>query len=172
MVGGVQLGDQGPVLVGDEDGTPPGRLLAHLVPHVHAGVPRLLLQDLAAAVRADAAHVGGEILLPENPLGHSDGVLSGSASDVVNFVLLQQILEYLLLLGQDGVVSLILFIISIEKEGMTTLRLCLVSRSVLTVAEMSSRGLPIPRRTCSLISSAIIRLLLRSKTEMNEKIVS
>ena len=78
VVGGVQLGHEGPVLVGDQDGAPSGGLLADLVPHVHPGLPGLLLQDLPGAVLAHTAHVGGEIFLTQHPLSNSraGGVLT------------------------------------------------------------------------------------------------
>ena len=52
-VGGVELGDQGAVLAGDEDGALAGRLLGVvLVLHVHAGVAGALLQSLGGRVLA------------------------------------------------------------------------------------------------------------------------
>ena len=104
-VGGVQLGHQGPVLVGDEDGAAAGGLVAHLVLHIDPRLPRPLLQDLAGVVTAHAAHVGGHVGLGQHPLRHADAVLGGAARDVVHLVL-GQVLEDVLLLGQDRVVGL------------------------------------------------------------------
>ena len=94
-----------PVLAGDEHGAPARGLLRPLVAHVDPGLGRALLQRGAVAVLAHRAEIRAAVPRPEDPLRHADAVLGGAARDVVHLVL-GQVLEDVLLLGQDRVVGL------------------------------------------------------------------
>mmetsp|Transcript_94706 Transcript_94706/g.197870 ORF Transcript_94706/g.197870 Transcript_94706/m.197870 type:complete len:281 (-) Transcript_94706:65-907(-) len=106
VVGGVQVRAEGSLDAHNQGGAGAGGgALVLQVESLHSVGLAGLLQLVAVLVGANAAHVGSGVGLLEHPLGHSDGVLSGTTGDVLDVGQLLELLEegLVLLLSQDGV---------------------------------------------------------------------
>mmetsp|Transcript_38718 Transcript_38718/g.116314 ORF Transcript_38718/g.116314 Transcript_38718/m.116314 type:complete len:406 (+) Transcript_38718:64-1281(+) len=113
VVRGGEVGDEGSLTALDEDGAGSrgGRLVLHVMGPDAVGLGAIL-QGLAEFVAlADGTHEGGGARHAggvEHPLGDADGILGGSAGDVLRVVGVHELLVDgdVLLLGEDGGVEL------------------------------------------------------------------
>eukprot|EP00754_Rhynchopus_humris_P041387 Rhum_TRINITY_DN24964_c0_g1::Rhum_TRINITY_DN24964_c0_g1_i1::g.180786::m.180786 len=115
---GGQVGDEGALLVDNDDGARArGGLLRDGHRHGNAVLLGAGLEEVAVLVRGDAARVRHELLLAVgHPRGHTRGVQRGAARDVHDVGLGGELVVqgHVLLLGEDGVSALELVLL---KEG-------------------------------------------------------
>lgn len=108
VVGGVQASAHAAVVAGDDDAAPAGGVRGvHAVLDAQADLLDGIVQDGGVLVVADAADED-DAVRGQDVLRTAGRVLGGAAGDKLGLVVVEQILvdALVLLLGQDGIVSL------------------------------------------------------------------
>jgi len=107
VVGGRQISAERSVGAGDQNGTGSrGHVLLHLVVNIQSGGLRLFLQDIGVPILADAAEEHSHPGLSKNPLGNSQRILHGSASQKLSLVAFDQLPVdgHVSVLGKDRII--------------------------------------------------------------------